>query len=356
MSTGTQSPGSSVLSPPAVAVVVIATGARRTDERERDECDRQGPQAVCVASADDSAPDVSQRVQRTRRRQAVGIPECGSAGRRLRRRRGSPDPRARRATDPRAPTRRDRPRPARARCRRLPRAQGRGPRRRRVPAGAAAASSGRAFASVVATTSYAVPRVCSHVSKGSRPGAKASSGIARSSRWNHPGNASFACQSAGVTRSGGISSVATKCPTACPTARRPTAEFSASACAGRTVSPGFVPTEVGPRRSRVFTQTGPRHLAAARAGEHVGAVLARDEHDRRAGDRADVGIEQRFVARLGPPIAHDLRPRRDRDPGVDIRGLGRVDQIGGVTPAASTVTSASSSAHTSASSSMHATA
>ncbi len=97
-------------------------------------------------------------------------------------------------------------------------------------------------------------------------------------------------------------------------------------------SPGFVPTEVRPRRSRVFTQTGPRHLTAALAGEHVGAVAARDEHDRCAGDRADVGIEQRFVARLGPPIAHDLRPRRDRDPGVDIRGIGRVDQIGGRHP------------------------
>ena len=49
-----------------------------------------------------------------------------------------------------------------------------------------------------------------------------------------PGTRRCSASRSGVTRSTGISSVATKSPTACPTARSPTAEVSGSACAGRT--------------------------------------------------------------------------------------------------------------------------
>ena len=69
---------------------------------------------------------------------------------------------------------------------------------------------------------------------------------------------------------------------------------------------------------------------AAHARQHVGAVLPGDEDERRARDRADVVVEHGFTAGRGASVAHDLGPRRDGDPRVDVgvAATRRGDQCG----------------------------
>ena len=299
-----------------LGVVVVAGGARRAEQRERQRPTRtnDAPPAATGAARLIARPRPRaprSRVERAGRRQTVGVAE-----------RGRPSGRGR-AVDAIA-----------AVGERVAQvvfqiATGFAPTRyrrehdvgschgSRVEDGGAVAYRGRRRGELrarrrlrsCATRSYAVPRVCSHVSNGSRPGVNASAGIDRSSCWNQPGNASLLCQSIGVTRSTGTSSVRDEVADGLPEGEEPDRGRLGLGVGRVAPAPGLLTAEVDHGVPARFADARPRDLAAACVAEHVGAVRAR-----RRGRAASARPGRRRRPSSGslpgrePLVAHDLRP------------------------------------------------